>query len=88
MESNETAVFFFTIPDQMYFSIGFGNTMSNVDMLLLQANGDKSLAYDLWSVNHNTPKPDNDQNIDYKFEVSSTHVKFSVKRKVSTGDTS
>ncbi|CDW75650.1 cytochrome b5-like heme steroid binding domain containing protein [Stylonychia lemnae] len=88
MQSNDTAIFVFTVPNKMYFCIGFGNSMSSVDMLLVQANGVSSLAYDLWSVNHNTPKTDSIQNIDYQFEANTTHVKFYVTRKIATGDTS
>jgi hypothetical protein len=37
------------MPDNMWFAIGFGNSMSNCDMIGFQANGDNSVVKDYWS---------------------------------------
>jgi hypothetical protein len=48
-----------TIPDQNYFAIGFGKSMTNTDMIVWQAQGSKSLCQDWWSTsNTNMPTID------------------------------
>jgi len=43
--------FIATVPNNNYFSIGFGPTMTNTDMILWQANGASgSRTSDMWSV--------------------------------------
>ena len=39
-DGEERMQFFVTMPDQMYFSIGFGGSMRNTDMIAWHANKD------------------------------------------------
>jgi len=56
----ETSLVHFTItvPNNNYFSIGFGPTMYNTDMILWQATGETSEVTDLWSTSHAKPLAD------------------------------
>ena len=54
METNDV-IFCATIPDNTYLSIAFGSDMIAADMILWQADGDESEAYDMWSSNFATP---------------------------------
>jgi len=59
--SGPTTVSFRTVmPDNDYFAIGFGSSMTNTDMILWQSNGANSKATDLWSTGHSTPTTDSD----------------------------
>ena len=42
MPNSNTVRFQATVPNNQYFSIGFGKTMSNCDMVIWQANGNNS----------------------------------------------
>ena len=46
------------IPDQSYLAIAFGSDMIGADMILWQADGEDSAAYDMWSTNFATPMYD------------------------------
>ena len=47
-----------TVPNNNYFSIGFGSTMYSTDMILWQASGASSKVTDLWSTSESTPLTD------------------------------
>ena len=46
------------VKSNQYFSLGFGKTMTNCDMVVWQANGANSKVVDLWSTGHPTPSTD------------------------------
>ena len=77
-----------TVPDNNYFSIGFGPTMYNTDMILWQASGATSKVTDLWSTKHATPLTDNKNDLVSSFEVNadSKSVTFTTTRKLNTND--
>ena len=54
---------FLKMPDKMWFSIGFGSSMRNVDMISWFANGDESYAKDYWSTAKNAPAEDDSQDV-------------------------
>ena len=60
--------------------------MYGTDMILVQAVGTEGKAYDLWSVNHNSPTQDSSQDIDPGYSFNSTYVKVVMNRKLNTGD--
>ena len=74
MEAQEV-VFTATIPDNTYLAIAFGSDMIGVDMILFQADGEDSAAYDMWSSNFATPMYD-------KYNHLNTEV---VNGKIGTG---
>ena len=43
------------VPDSNYFAIGFGENMYHTDMILWQAEQDKSQVTDLWAIHHQEP---------------------------------
>ncbi|CDW77376.1 UNKNOWN [Stylonychia lemnae] len=55
-------------------------------MILAQARGNESTAYDLWSTRHGRPSTDDVQNIVYGFITNDTHVVFQIDRDLDTGD--
>ncbi|CAD8213022.1 unnamed protein product [Paramecium octaurelia] len=70
-----------------WLGIGFGSSMSNVDMITLNVSGSTVELLDLYSTSQNTPPTDSQQ--DYtliSYEVGSASVKTRFKRKLSTGD--
>ena len=87
MVNATTARFTATVPNNQYFSIGFGKTMTNCDMVLWQANGNSSLITDLWSTGRSTPARDPIQNYASNFTFNGTHVEFSSDRNLTTNDT-
>ena len=54
---------FLKMPDKMWFSIGFGSSMTNVDMISWFANGDESYAKDYWSTSKKAPAEDDSQDV-------------------------
>ena len=62
-DGEERMQFFVTMPDQMYFSIGFGGSMRNTDMVAWHANRDKSDVVDYWSTSRDRPEIDAKQDI-------------------------
>ena len=80
--------FIATVPNNNYFSIGFGPTMTNTDMILWQANGKiKSRTSDLWSFDLTTPMNDSSQNL-YSTHVVNANgsVTFTTLRNMTTPD--
>ena len=75
-----------TVPNNHYFSIGFGSTMYSTDMVVWQANSQNSLVLDLWSTGHQTPITDKVQNYVSTIKFNSTHTSFISDRALQTGD--
>lgn len=86
MLNSTHARFQVTMPQGHYFSIGFGPTMTNCDMVIWQANGKDSRVQDLWSVGRDTPRIDTRQDYVSSFTFNETHVSFVSDRKLNTGD--
>ena len=49
MIDRQTVRFLTTVPNNQYFTIGFGGSMTNVDTVSWEANGNNSNAVDLYS---------------------------------------
>ena len=47
-----------TVPENMWFSIGFGEGMINTDMVLFTGSGMSGDIKDLWSTKESTPQTD------------------------------
>ena len=62
-DEEERMQFFVTMPDKMYFSIGFGGSMRNTDMITWHADGIYSKVADYWSTERDTPEKDDNQDI-------------------------
>jgi hypothetical protein len=80
------------VPVNTWLSIGFGPTMRNCDMILMQAYADikKSVVSDLWSTSNLTPYPDKIDNLTGKNiteNVARGTQTFKFSRKLDTGDT-
>ena len=84
-----------SMPDNMWFAIGFGTNMSSTDMIGWHANGTDSKVTDYYSVKKEAPKPDDEQNLDFYFNLFEADdkiandypkVHFLVYRDLDTGD--
>ena len=84
-----------SMPDKMWFSIGFGTSMKNTDMIVWHADGDESRVVDYWSTQKFTPEIDEQQDLDFYFntfeadeEVEDDYnkVSFLTYRDLDTGD--
>ena len=54
-----------TMPDKMWFSIGFGTSMKDTDMIVWHADGgENSRVVDYWSTRKWTPEIDEQQDLD------------------------
>jgi hypothetical protein len=82
----DTIRFQVVVPNGQYFSIGFGKTMTNCDMVIWEANGMNSKALDLWSTGRSVPMTDPSQDYTTTFDYNGTHVTFTSTRKLNTGD--
>ena len=85
-------VFKVTIPNNSWFSIGFGGkTMKNVDMIAWFADKGAGSAKDYWSIGEFAPAEDTKQNISQDsapvFDEVANTVSFVTRRKLDTGDT-
>ena len=80
--------FITTVPNNNWFSLGFGPTMTNTDMILWQANGATgSRTSDMWSRSQSTPVNDTIQNIKSTYVVNTNgSVTFTTLRNMTTGD--
>jgi len=81
--------FIATVPNNNYFSIGFGPTMTNTDMILWQANGASgSRVSDMWAVSESTPMNDTSQDLKSSHVVNANgSVTFTTLRNMTTPDT-
>ena len=69
-----------------YFSVGFGSTMKDSDMVIFQAEGN-GILQDLYSFGYGIPTVDTSQ--DYQTAVDNSNsgiYKFTAKRDLDTGD--
>ena len=81
-----TVRFLVEVPNNQYFSIGFGPTMFGCDEVVWEANGQNSAAYDLWSIDYRTPSIDPHQDYTTTYVYNGTHVTFTSDRVLNTGD--
>ena len=58
MSKPDTVSFQVVVPNNNYFSIGFGSTMWSTDMVVWMANGYQSQTIDLWSTGDWKPLTD------------------------------
>ena len=58
MHDEMTVRYYVEMPNNQYLSIGYGETMMGVDMVVWIANGLSSTCLDLWSTTHATPNID------------------------------
>jgi hypothetical protein len=88
------------MPDLMWFSIGFGPDMYDIDMLAWHADGDNSYFKDYWSTKKDTPGEDSEQNLTGRSKVFAAgapagtlagvdykQIAFLTYRPLDTGDT-
>ena len=77
------------VPDNSWFSIGFGQDMYDTDMILWQASGSNSKAMDLYSTGHSTPSMQETQNVPSEQPIvnaANSTVSFITTRDMDTGD--
>lgn len=83
-------VFQTTMPDNSWFSIGFGNSMTNTDMITWFASDGSGSALDYFSESHSAPELDSVQNLALDgrpvFDQASKTMTFITRRKLDTGD--
>ena len=79
------------MPDNSWFAIGFGNSMSNTDMISWFVNNGSGSALDYFSESYSAPELDKVQNLalDGKpvFDQTAKTMTFITRRKLDTGDT-
>lgn len=89
--TSQELVFEVDQPDDSWFSIGFGNTMSNTDMISWSVNNGKGKARDLWSTNYSAPIEDENSDLveaeEPSFDSDSKRMTFVTRRPLDTGDT-
>ena len=73
-----------TVPDQTYFGILFGKSMTNSDTIIFQADGTSSTYADYWSTGHSAPTKDTVQNVTCTSKVEGTDVIYSCTRPIDT----
>lgn len=83
------------MPDQMWFSIGFGNDMFDTDMIGWHADGLQSKVLDYFSTSKDSPGLDEQQDVEYYVKLFDADendpedypkVRFLVYRDLDTGD--
>ena len=62
--NNERLKMVVDMPNNTWLSIGFGSTMTNVDMIAWHADGDDSYVKDYYSFGKSTPVEDAEQNLE------------------------
>ena len=69
------------IQKNSYFAIGFGQTMTNTDMWLWQAQGANSTVTDMWSVSNSVmPIIDAKNDVNTSFYINNDSVTFITDR--------
>ena len=96
-QKNERLKMVLDIPNNTWFSIGFGRSMNKVDMIGWHANGEDSYVRDYFSTGKNTPPEDDEQNLeslvpefilkDDTNDESWDRVRFVTYRDLETSDT-
>lgn len=75
------------IPDKTYLGIFLGSfSHVNSDTILFSANGASSRFYDMYSDGYFMPLDDVKNDLTGSFTVAGGEVKFTVNRKMDTGD--
>jgi hypothetical protein len=86
-ETTSMVTFTAVIPDKTWLGLVLGSfSHVNSDMILFSANGASSKFYDLYSDGYFMPLDDDVNNLSGSFVVSNGEVKFTVQRKMDTGD--
>ena len=84
-----------SMPDQMWFSIGFGNDMWDTDMIGWHADGTNSRVLDYFSTAKISPELDEQQDVEYYYNLFDPDendpedypkVHFLAYRDLDTGD--
>ena len=85
-------VFKAVVPDNSWFSIGFGNSMSNTDMIAWHVSDGVGESLDYYSTSHSAPELDSVSNLieddNPVFDSASQSMTFVTRRKLDTGDAS
>ena len=85
--TNQVVTLVAVVPENNYFSVGFGRDMYNTDMILWQNKASSAVTTDLWSKDRGTPKADATQNYRSRsLRDSSGAVTFTSMRLMDTGD--
>ncbi len=54
------------IPDNMYYAIGFGNSMTDTDMIAWHAKAEESYVEDYWSTGRSKPAVDKQHSLEWQ----------------------
>jgi hypothetical protein len=75
------------VPVNQYFAVGFGNNMTNADIIIWQAYSDYPVISDCFSTKRGKPVNDK-RSDDYQttYYINTTHIKFESTRYFGTGD--
>ena len=85
--TTEEIVFTATVQDKSYLSVGLGEGMHEVDMILWLADGEKSAVYDMWSQEYKRPLIDEiDNNLNTISDGENGAKIFTTRRALNTGD--
>jgi len=85
--NTQTLYFEAKVPNNSWFSIGFGQTMSNTDMIAWRAASDQSDSLDLYSTGYGLPATDGENNVETTFtDDEAGTITFTSQRKFDTGD--
>ena len=78
------------VPDNSWFAIGFGNTMTNTDMIAWFVNSETGETKDYWSTTQKTPKEDTKNNLrddsPPSYNPATGKMTFKTRRAIDTGD--
>jgi len=87
-------VFKAVVPDQSWFSIGFGSSMTDCDMIAWRVTRGKGKVEDYWCSGSHHPVPSLDKQQDTRldgdpfFDRATKRMTFVTRRKLDTGDLS
>jgi hypothetical protein len=86
----EELVFKAVIPNNSWFAIGFGPTMTNTDMIAWFADDKIGETRDLWSTSHAAPKIDETNSlVEFSapsYDAATDMMTFITRRALDTGD--
>lgn len=86
-QRSQVVTFTVVMPNLTWLGLVLGSqTHDNSDMILFSANGMSSRFFDLFSEGDFAPFNDINQNLTGDFDLVGNEVKFSVSRKLDTGD--
>ena len=66
-EHDDRLAFRVIMPNNMWFCLGFGETMSNTDMIAWHSASEESFSQDYWSVSREAPVVDGSVDLETKF---------------------